>query len=121
MEQNLIHRRERVMDRADRALDAVWPERKGVDYVREMQSAAEELKEIVSAMRKEGNELIEQSRTYRYLGSVYSDLAPALGKKMLIEARNAYSKAETLLKDCDDELERANPRALAKIPPIISS
>ncbi|UCE49667.1 MAG: hypothetical protein JSW47_05875, partial [Phycisphaerales bacterium] len=96
-----------VMDRADRALDAVWPERKGVDYVREMQSAAEELKEIVSAMRKKGDELIEQSRTYRYLGSVYSDLAPALGKKMLTEARNAYSKAETLLKDCDDELERA--------------
>lgn len=107
MEQNLIHRRERVMDRADRALDAVWPERKGVDYVHEMQSAAEELKEIASAMRKEGDELIEQSRTYRNLGSVYSDLAPALGKKMLIEARNAYNKAETLLKGCDDELERA--------------
>jgi hypothetical protein len=107
MERNLTHRRERAMDRADRALDAAWPERKGVDYVREMQSASKELEEIASAMRKEGIKLVEQSRTYRYLGSIYSDLATALGKKMLLKARDAYSKAETLLKGYDDELEHA--------------
>jgi len=107
MNPNLIDRRERAMDRADRALDAAWPERKGNDYVREMQWVAKELEEVATAMSREGSELVEQSRTYSNLGSVYSDLAPALGQKMLLEARAAYLKAEALLKDCDDELAHA--------------
>jgi hypothetical protein len=38
---------------------------------------------------------------------VYSDLAPALGKKMLIKARDAYLRAEALLEGCGDEVEKA--------------
>ena len=80
MSQYLINRREQAMDRADRALDAAWPDRKGLNFVREMQSVVKELGEIAEAMQQAGTSEFEQSRTYSYLGSVYSDLAPASGK-----------------------------------------
>lgn len=107
MEQDLIIRRERAMDVADKALDSAWPERKGADYVRAMQSAAKELEKIATLMRKEGVEAVEQSRTYRYLGSIYSDLSPALGKEMLNKAKEAYQRAELFLEGCDDAIEWA--------------
>ena len=58
-------------------------------------------------MQAQGFDRIEQSRTYRHLGSVYADLEPALGKEMLLQAKKAYQKAETFLEDQSDELERA--------------
>jgi hypothetical protein len=107
MGQDLIKRREEVMDRVDRALDAAWPERKGEDYVREMRSAVKELEAIAAQMRVEDFTRVEQSRTYRLLGSLYADLDPALGKEMLSKAREAYEVAEALLGGQTDELERA--------------
>jgi len=107
MGQDLIKRRQQIMDRADRALTAAWPERKGESYVHEMCSAVKELEAIAAQMRAEGFDLVEQSRTYRHLGSVYADLAPALGKEMLVKAKAAYQAAETLLEGQSDELERA--------------
>jgi nucleoside 2-deoxyribosyltransferase len=94
------------MDKADRALDKAWPARKGDDYVRQMNAVAEELKSIATAMKKSGEAKIEQSRAHRYLGSVYSDLAPALGKQMLVKAVGTYREAEALLQG-GDALERA--------------
>ncbi len=107
MNTDLLTRREQAMDRADRALDKAWPERKGQQYVREMESAARELQEVAVEMQASGMEPVELSRAYRYLGSVYSDLAPALGKQMLVKAKNVYQKAETLLEGYGDALERA--------------
>jgi nucleoside 2-deoxyribosyltransferase len=107
MGQDLIKRREQVMGRADRALDAAWPARRGDDYVREMRWAAGELETIASEMQAKGFDQVEQSRTYRYLGSVYADLEPALGKDMLLKAKKVYQMAETLLEGQSDELERA--------------
>jgi nucleoside 2-deoxyribosyltransferase len=105
--QNLIQLREQVMDRADRALDAAWPARLGDDYVSQMCWAASQLEAIASEMQAKGFGRVEQSRTYRYLGSVYSDLEPALGKEILLKARKAYQAAETLLLGQSDDLERA--------------
>ena len=107
MTSDLVARREEVMDRADRALDKAWPDRKGQEYVSEMESAAKELEGIAVEMQVAGIEPVEQSRTYRYLGSVYSDLAPALGKQLLMKSRDAYQKAETLLGVHGDVLEQA--------------
>ncbi len=95
------------MNRADRALDKAWPERKGQEYVQAMESAARELLAIAGDMKVKGVDPVEQSRTYRYLGSVYSDLAPALGKNILTRASDAYQMAETLLEGHGDPLERA--------------
>jgi hypothetical protein len=95
------------MARADRALDAAWPARQGDDYVREERWAAAQLETIASEMQTQGFDRVEQSRTWRFLGSVYADLEPALGKEMLLKAREAYQRAETLLEDQSDELERA--------------
>lgn len=107
MNSDLLSRREQAMDRADRVLDKAWPARTGDEYVREMKSSAKELEKIAAEMQASGIDRVEQSRAYRYLGSVYSDLAPALGKEMLVKARNAYQKAETLLEGFGDVLERA--------------
>lgn len=107
MTHDLIARREQVMDDAGRALDAAWPERKGDEYTLAMQTAARELESIASRMPLEGLNRTEQSRTYRYLGSVYSDLAPALGKEMLYKARESYEKAESLLAGEPDGAELA--------------
>ncbi|MEZ4849185.1 MAG: hypothetical protein R3B93_11320 [Bacteroidia bacterium] len=106
MSQYLINRREQAMDRADRALDAAH-DRKGLNFVREMQSVVKELGEIAEAMQQAGTSEFEQSRTYSYLGSVYSDLAPASGKHLLLKAKEAYEQAERLLKDSDDMLAHA--------------
>ncbi len=107
MESDLIQQREQVMNEADRVLDAAWPERTGAEYTRAMQSAAAALESIAAAMARRDINKTEQSRTYRYLGSVYSDLTPAVGAEMLLKAKEAYEKAEALLAGEPDELERA--------------
>jgi hypothetical protein len=107
MGQDLIKRREQVMDRADKALNAAWPARLGNEYVREMLWATSELETIANEMQTRGFDRVEQSRTYRHLGSVYADLEPALGKEMLLKAEKAYQAAETRLVGQSDELERA--------------
>ncbi len=107
IQSGLVARREQMMDRVDRALDKAWPERKGEEYVREMEAAAKEFEEIAKAMRASGVEAVEESRAYRYLGSVLSDLAPASGKQMLSKSIDAYRKAEALLEGHGDALEQA--------------
>ena len=107
MKPDLLKRREQAMDRADRALNKAWPERKGEEYVREMESAAGELERIAREMHASGIDQVEQSRTHRYLGSVYADLSPAQGKQSLMKSRDAYRKAESLLGKHGDALERA--------------
>ena len=107
MNRDLAKQREEVMDRADRALNKAWPGRQGEEYVREMESAAGELERIAAEMRASAVEPLEQSRAYRYLGSVHADLAPALGKPSLMKSRDAYQKAESLLGKQGDALERA--------------
>ena len=103
----LVAKRESAMDRADRALDKAWPERIGDDFVREMRSAAAELESLADQLQASRGEPKEISRTFRYLGSVYADLAPALGKQMFEMAVRAYREAETLLEGDDDVLEHA--------------
>lgn len=107
MGKDLMEFREEVMDRADRAIDAAWPERKGEAYVNEMMRAASEMERIAATMKAEGFDRIEQSHTHRLLGSLYADLAPALGNEMLARAVSAYRAAEELLEGQSDELERA--------------
>lgn len=104
---DLVARREAVMDRAERALDAAWPSRQGSDFVKAMQAAAAELERIAGAMVAAGTPAVEQSRVHRYRGSILSDLAPALGKGMLEAARDAYLLSEELLKGHSDRLEQA--------------
>ncbi len=107
MPNSLISKREEVMDMVDRALDAAWPHRTGNVYVGEMQTAENQLLQIAAIMQERNIETVEQSRTYRYLGSVYSDLSPALGKDMLLKAKDAYLQAERLLEGYDDIAEKA--------------
>jgi len=103
----LVKRRDEIMTRADRAVEAAWPQRKGETYLREMRTAVDVLQAIAAEMHTAGLNRVEQSRTYRHLGSVYADLEPAQGKEMLIKAKGAYQLAEDLLRGETDGLERA--------------
>lgn len=103
----LVARRERAMDRADRALDKAWPRRKGDAYISEMEAAAGELTTVIESMELFGVDPVETSRAYRYLGSVYSDMAPALGERYLATAIDAYGQAEEQLRGLRDPVERA--------------
>jgi hypothetical protein len=107
MEQGLIELREQVMDRADAALAAAGPARLGDECIHETRRAAAELELIEAKMQANGFDRVEQSRTYRHLGGLYEDLEPALGKEMLLKAKNAYEAAEALLEGQSDDLERA--------------
>ncbi|MBN1697970.1 MAG: hypothetical protein JW881_10690 [Spirochaetales bacterium] len=107
MIQDVIHYREQVMARANKALDAVWPSRLGEEFVKESLLAIEELMKIAHQMKANDFSRIEQSRTYRFIGCMYSDLMPAKGKDMLLKASEAYQTAEHLLEGQSDELEQA--------------
>jgi hypothetical protein len=104
---DLIAARERAMDRADAALDSAWPERSGAAYVEAMQAAAADIRRVAVELEAMGAPAIEQSRTRRYLGSIYSDLAPALGPDWLARALDTYFEAERLLPVSEQGLERA--------------
>jgi len=104
MEDDLITAREDVMDKVDLALESAWPHRKGDHFVDEMTKAVNKLKSIAEKMDLERISKTEIGRTYTNLGSVYSDLAPALGKEMLDNAKEAYQKAEKYLLGCNNEL-----------------
>lgn len=107
MKGDIIERRERAMDQAMTAIEGVWPTRTGGQYVREMRSALDELESIAAEMDRHGIDRVEQSRTYRYIGSLYADLGPALGPDMLLNAKKAFQSAERLLEGQRDEWERA--------------
>lgn len=107
MSNELVSRREEVMKAANAALDAAWPERKGDEYIRATRWAVGELESLAAKMRTTRLDAVEQSRTYRYLGSLHADLEPALGSEMLLKAKTCYQTAEQLLEGQSDELERA--------------
>jgi hypothetical protein len=104
---DLIAARERAMDRADAALDRAWPGRSGAGYVAEMRAAAAAIEQVAAELKAAAAPAIERSRTHRYLGSIYSDLAPALGRDWLRRARDAYLEAERLLPEAERGLDRA--------------
>lgn len=103
----LIAQRERAMALADRLVEEAWPARKGADYVRGMTRVAEELAVLAAELAQLGAPALEVSRTHSNLGSVLSDLAPALGDEQLARALEAFREAERLLAGVDDAMAHA--------------
>jgi hypothetical protein len=104
---DLLELRDDLMSRVDRTLEAAGPERKGEDFARALTSAATSLESLVRKMPAAHIRGKERSRTYRYLGGIYLDLAPSEGPQMFSRAMQAYEKAEALLKSDPDDLEQA--------------
>jgi hypothetical protein len=122
---DLIKLREQIFDKAERALDKAWPARRGDEYVNEMVWAARQLEIIAKEMQSTGFDRIEQSRTYRYLGNLYSDLVPALGEEMFIPdqsqeqfraAVNNLSMTLNLMRSMDPLLSEITKRTLIANP-----
>lgn len=107
MVHTLIQRRDQLMERADRALDTAWPDRTSPEFVKESVSCISEMELLATQMRTANIDPVEQSYTFRLLGALYADLAPARGADMLLKAVKYYSIAENLLLGQGDELERA--------------
>src|SRR5262245_31758000 len=100
-----IERREALLSRNDAALNR-WPQRTGQDFVREMTAVAEGLEAVAREAHGARGHQLERSRTWRFVGNAYFDLANAKDVPLLKRAADAYEKAEALLAGIDDAIER---------------
>lgn len=103
---DLTGRRERALSRHDKALER-WPGRRGADFEREVASVAEELQDVAAAQEAQGQSAPERCRTWRYVGDALFDLAHGTDAAILKRAAAAYDRAESLVTDLDEPLERA--------------
>ncbi|MCB0291162.1 MAG: hypothetical protein KDH97_12970 [Calditrichaeota bacterium] len=108
MVQALLDRRQEVMARVMQVREDNWPERNGADYINQMEAAAGELAEIAELLRQNAAPRLEQSRTHAYIGSVRSEMEPALGKKALDLAMQAFGIAEGYLRGDEDPIYLAS-------------
>jgi hypothetical protein len=106
MPNDLIARRERVLDRHDAALGQ-WPDRTDAKFKVELAAVAEELDEIAQALDVAGADPIECSRSWRFVGDAFFDLARGRDLEPLQRAAAAYDRAEKRLDSADAPIERA--------------
>lgn len=104
MRQNLEQRRQAALDRHDHAI-ATWADRTVDPFKREMREVVRELDSIAREADQTDGDALERSRTWRWLGDAYFDLAAGKELEALAEARMAYSHAEALLRDVASPLD----------------
>lgn len=106
MPDDLIARRERVLDRHDAALER-WPDRADAKFKVELAAVAEELNEIAEALDAASADPIERGRSWRFVGDALFDLARGRELEPLQRAVAAYDRAEKRLDSADAPIERA--------------
>jgi hypothetical protein len=100
-----LARRDRAAERHDRALIR-WPDRAGEGFATELAAVIAELTALCAEL-DHTTDPIEGSRTWRYLGGAYFDLARGTDRALLESSAEAYGQAETLLASIDVSLEKA--------------
>ena len=107
MPADLLSRRQQAIDRHDAALERYWPNKASPEFRAAVRGVAEELEKILAEGVQSGLVALERSRTARWLGDAYSDLAAqqkvAQGEDLayLSHAVACYQQAETLLQSVD--------------------
>lgn len=103
MDPKLLEQREMAATRHDQALNR-WPNRDNPEFIIELETVVESLKDIISDSDASENDRLEISRTNMYLGMAYFDLAmaysgvnPELKEKYFTESAITYSQAEKYL------------------------
>ena len=102
----LRDRRDRAAEHHDAALMR-FPNREGDGFTRELQQVVEELHAVVKTADEPSSDPVEVSKTYRWLGDAYFDLARGKDVALLARGAEAYQRGEELLADSDAPLERA--------------
>ena len=106
MIRQLRERRDRATDRHDAAL-ARNPSREGEVFTKELQGIVKELRLVAETADDPSSDPVEVSKTYRWLGDAYFDLARGMDVDMLTRGAQAYQRIEELLTDAEAPLERA--------------
>lgn len=84
-----------------------WPTRQGQPFTRELTQVVNTLEALAREADATGGDMLERSRTWRYLGDVYFDLARGKEASLLAKGSEAYTRAEALLKGLRNTLEEA--------------
>jgi hypothetical protein len=105
MTRSQLKRRAALLARQDAALDR-WPEGRTPEFQREVAAVAQDLESIASETGAGRGDAFEVARTWRYVGNAYSDLAVGRGCDQLAPAAEAYRRADALLSDDADPIER---------------
>ena len=109
MRKELRGRRDQAVKKHDAAL-ARNPNREGATFTRTLQDVVNELHAVASAADIPSSDPVEVSKTYRWLGDAYFDLAQgeqSTKNKMLTQGAQAYRRSEELLADAETPVERA--------------
>ena len=99
-----LRRRETLIARSDAALER-WPGRVQPEFATEMRTVAAALESLAQAMAGD-RDSVELSRTWRWAGNAYFDLAAGMERHALEQAAQAYQHAEEALADATDEREQ---------------
>lgn len=100
-----LKRRAALLARQDAALDR-WPEGRAPEFLSEVTVVADGLEKIANEADATGGDSFELARTWRYVGNAHSDLAVGQSLDPLVPAAEAYRRADALLTDSDDPIER---------------
>jgi len=106
MIRQLRERRDRATERHDAAL-ARNPSREGEVFTQELQGVVKELLLVAETADDPSSDPVEVSKTYRWLGDAYFDLARGMDVDMLTRGAQAYQRSEELLADAEAPLEWA--------------
>ncbi len=88
--------RDELLDRQDRLVDA-WPKRKGETFQTGITSIAAAFEQLASNAQHAGADALEVSRTWRYAGMAWYELAASRELEWLQRAERAYQRAESHL------------------------
>ncbi len=99
-----LRRRETLIARSDAALER-WPGRAQPEFATEMGTVAAALEALAQAMAGD-RDTVELSRTWRWAGNAYFDLAAGKERHALEQAAQAYQHAEEALANATDAQEQ---------------
>ena len=106
MIRQLRERRDRATEHHDAAL-ARNPSREGDVFTQELQGVIKELRLVAETADDPSSDPVEVSKTYRWLGDAYFDLARGKDVDTLMLGAQAYQRSAELLADAEAPLEKA--------------
>ena len=101
-----LQRRQAALDQHDAAM-ARWPQHGGQAFEQQMREVVRDLETIAREADRGDPDELERSRTWRYLGDAYFDLAAGKDATLLQEGVAAYRRAEALLENAESPVDRA--------------
>ncbi len=96
MARSWLQRRDDLLDQQDHLVEA-WPTRVGEEFLAGIQTIATAFEQLATDAQSADGDAIEVSRTWRYAGMAWYELAETRELEWLQRARKAYQEAESHL------------------------